>query len=272
MRFLKGEKMDKLLCIITGPERNGTTLIEKIIYSHPDIFGGFETGLLLDENFNNCKPFCEWIYHGAGLHGFHWGLNRKIDLTGKSFKEKYDLLFKYKGSYHKSDPIQKLIYESKYLVDKTPAYIRNLEFVHKNIPNDIPIIIIIKNLEDDYISKVIKRNHPLSGWDEESKLTLNSLKYIKTTRKTHKNIFLFSYDNVAKYTDSFVENIKNILQHKIDTNVEMSVAEYVKKVGNTKYLYGDWNSNDLKSDGSFQKYKKLQTEYDGLIMELKEEL
>ena len=255
-------------------------IFEKIIYSHPDIFGGFETGLLLDENFNNCKPFCEWIYGPKS----HWGLNRKIDLTGKSFKEKYDLLFKYKGSYHDSDSIQKLIYESKYLVDKTPAYIRKLEFVRKNLPTDIPIIIVIKNLEDDYISKIIKRKNDTqwktialtqtihSFWENRVKLTLNSLKYIETTRKTHKNIFLFSYDDVAKYTDSFVENIKNILQHKIDTNVEMSVAGYAKKVGKRIGAYADWKPNDLKSDGTFQKYKKLQTEYDGLIMELKEEL
>lgn len=260
--------MEKLICIITGPERNGTTLVEKIIFSHPDIFCGFETGLLLDEDFNTCKPFCNWIYRRR----YQWGLSRDIDLTGKSFREKYDLLFKYKGSYHSSDPIQKLIYESKYLVDKTPAYIRNLEFVHENIPTDIPIIIVIKNLEDDYISKVIKRNKKRSIWEAETKSTLNSLKYIETTRKTHKNIFLFSYDEIAKYTDNFVEKIKNILQHKINTNVEMSVAEYTKKVEETDKLYGDWKPNKLKLDKKFQKYKKLQIEYDKLINKLKENI
>ena len=78
--------MEKLICIITGPERNGTTLVEKIVFSHPDIFGGFETGLLLDEDFSTCKPFNKWIYRGRWM----WGLSRDIDLTGKSFKEKYD--------------------------------------------------------------------------------------------------------------------------------------------------------------------------------------
>jgi hypothetical protein len=260
--------MKKLICIITGPERNGTTFVEKILFSHPDIFSGFETGLLLDENFNTCEPFCKWIYNRS----WQWGLSREIDLTGKSFKEKYDLLFKHKGSYHDSDPIQKLIYESKYLVDKTPAYIRNLEFVHKNIPKDIPIIIVIKKLEDDYISKIIKRNHIISRWEVETKLTIKSLKYIETIGKTHKNIFIFRYDEAVKYTDNFIEKIKNILQHKINTNTEMSVARYLKKIGGSGGPYGDWKSNESKSDEKFQKYKNLQTEYDKLINNLKEPL
>lgn len=263
--------MKKLICIITGPERNGTTFVEKILFSHPDIFGGFETGLLLRKDFNTCKPFCKWIYS----RGSQWGLSREIDLTGKSFKEKYDLLFKHKGSYHDSDPIQKLIYESKYLVDKTPAYIRNLEFVHKNIPKDIPIIIVIKNLEDDYISKVIKRNwgYTIPKRETETKATIKSLKYIETIGKTHKNIFIFRYDEIVKYTDNFIEKIKNILQHKINTNVEMSIAGYVKKIGGAdKGPYRDWKPNELKSDEKFQKYKNLQTEYDKLVNNLKEPL
>ena len=263
--------MKKLICIITGPERNGTTFVEKIAFSHPDIFSGFETGLLLDEDFNTCEPFCEWIYRS----GYHWGLSKEIDLTGKSFKEKYDLLFKYKGSYHDSNPIQKLIYKSKYLVDKTPAYIRNLEFVHKNIPQDIPIIIVIKKLEDDYISKIIKRNYikNISSWEVKTKLTIKSLKYIETIGKTHKNIFIFRYDEIVKYTDNFIEKIKNILQHKINTNAEMSVAGYIKKIGGYAWEpYGDWKSNELKLDEKFQKYKNLQTEYDNLVNNLKEPL
>jgi len=68
--------MDKLLCIITGPERNGTTYVEKIICSHPDLFCGFETGILLNHDFSKSQPFCKWIYH----RGFQWGLRKDIKL------------------------------------------------------------------------------------------------------------------------------------------------------------------------------------------------
>ena len=258
--------MEKLVCIITGPERNGTTLVEKIIYSHPDIFGGFETGLLLGENFNECEPFCKWIYQG----GYHWGLDKKINLTGKSFKEKYNLLFKHKGSAYKKSSIQKLIHESKYLVDKTPAYIRNLEFVHKNIPNDIPIIIIIKNLKDDYISKIVKRRTQIKEWEKKSRLTLNSLSYIKTAKKTHSNIFLFNYSDVSKDIDGFIKKIKTILRDKINTDTEMSLDKYIEKVGKTEKLYGNWKPNNLKADKQFSTYKKLEALYDDHINELKE--
>ena len=35
--------MNKLVAIITGPTRNGTTYVKNVLDSHPDIFSGFET-------------------------------------------------------------------------------------------------------------------------------------------------------------------------------------------------------------------------------------
>ena len=76
--------MNKLICIITGPERNGTTYLKSLIDSHPDIYSGFETGLLLNKDFKSVKPFSEWIYHPNN----QWGLSKNIDLFNKNLCQK----------------------------------------------------------------------------------------------------------------------------------------------------------------------------------------
>jgi len=59
--------MDKLFAVVTGPEHCGTTYIKNLLESLPDIFCGFECGVLLDKNFQSpkCYPWNEWIY-GTG--------------------------------------------------------------------------------------------------------------------------------------------------------------------------------------------------------------
>ena len=85
--------IDKLLVIITGTERNGTTYLSQLVNSIPNIYSGFETGLLLDNSFTNCKPLCEWIYRG----NLHWGMPKQLDLysSNLSFDDKYKLLFEH---------------------------------------------------------------------------------------------------------------------------------------------------------------------------------
>ena len=143
--------MDKLLVIVTGPERNGTTYLSQLIYSIPNIYSGFDTGLLLNNDFSKCKPFCDWIYN-------LWGVPRNIDFFSPklTFKDKYNLLFKYKGTINNSQ-YNNLIRNSNFIVDKTPRYFENLNFVRKN-SNNIPIIITIKYFKDLFISRCVKRN------------------------------------------------------------------------------------------------------------------
>ena len=71
--------MEKILAIVTGPERNGTTYLSKLLCSIPDIYCGFETGLLLDNDFKKCDPFNKWIH----LDNEHWGCPNNIDFYDK---------------------------------------------------------------------------------------------------------------------------------------------------------------------------------------------
>ena len=260
--------MDKLLCIITGPEHNGTTLIEKFIYSHPNIFGGFETGILLDHDFNkNSIPFNDWIYHS----GLHWGLSKNIKFTKKiSFNKRYELLFKNKGTFHNKNKIQKLIYESKYLVDKTPAYIRRIKLVHKNIPINIPVIIVIKNFKEYIISLVVKRNTNLEKTIKLIKKTFDNLKYIKD--KKPKNFYLFQYNDIIEHEGKFIEIIKKLLKPKINMNCELSVKKYEEKIGtNINEPYKNWKKTKIDIDKhlNLKRFSNLEKEYNNLINFLK---
>lgn len=248
--------MDKLLVIITGPERNGTTYLSQLVYSIPNIYSAFETGLLLDNSFKNCKPFCQWIYHG----GLQWGMPKQVDLysSNLSFDDKYKLLFKYKGSY-KNNHSQKLISESKFIVDKTPAYFRNLEFVRNN-SKDIPIIITIKYLKDTYISNCVKRSQSLTIFKKNAILQLKTLRWIKMKKPC--NIHVYRYEDIIK--PSFVLELKKILSYKLDLkNVNISHEKYVKKTNGT-YVYKNWSYKEFKVELP-DNLKHIEGEYNSLI-------
>jgi hypothetical protein len=258
--------MDKLLCIITGPERNGTTYLEKLVYSIPGVFSGFECGLLQNKDFNKTKPFNEWIYHG----NFHFGCDKSVSFKNDySFSKKYELLFLNKGSGYENNKIQKLIKHSDFIVDKTPAYFRNIEDVIINLNNDsIPILITIKYLKQYYYSLCIKRNESLSDFIHIVKRHLNSLRFLKTYKGS--NIYVFNYNNIIK--PEFAIKLKNILQKygKIDLdNIELSINNYNKKIDDNECPYYKWNDNyDLRKITLPNELIIFEKEYNELIDKL----
>lgn len=252
--------MNNIYVIITGPEHNGTTFLSKLICSIPDIYCGFETGLLLDNNFSICKPFCEWIYHGNE----QWGIPKNINLFNNnlSFDDKYQLLFNNKGSY--SGLHQELIRKSKLIVDKTPAYIRNLEFVRKN-SNNIPILITFKNFYDNYKSYVIKRKIKINNFISKINLYIKIMNWIKNNKQN--NIYIFLYNDIIK--ENFGEKLKKILPKTINlNNIDINYDNYLKKINtNEKYAYKDWIEDTMKYNMKID--KKLIETYDSLLNEIK---
>ena len=117
--------MNNIIAIVTGPERNGTTYLSRLLYSIPDIFSGFETGILFNNDFTKCPPFDKWIHRG----GYHWGVPEHINFnnTKLSFDDKYKLLFDNKGLHKNNSNIQQLIFNSKFIVDKTPKQLSPTE-------------------------------------------------------------------------------------------------------------------------------------------------
>lgn len=251
--------MDKILAIVTGPGHNGTTYMSKLLYSIPEVYSGFETGLLLNSDFKTSKPWCETIFHG----GEHWGIPREIDFFDKnlSLDDKYRLLFENKGSYFKSNIHQKLIKESKYIVDKTPAYIRNLKLIREKSKN-IPIIITIKYLEDYYISLCIKRKVPIKNFLKfYIRPVMENLIWVK--EKKPENVFVFLYDDIIN--DSISEKLKKILNLE---KANISYENYVKKVGNNNFNIKNWKKTVVE-DLCIPIDKKIVEDYNSLINQIK---
>lgn len=263
--------MDKLIAVVTGPEHSGTTLIEKILYSHPDIFGGFETGLLLNPFFSECKPFNEWIYK----NGWHWGISSNVKFEDNlTFTEKYNLLYNNRGSY--DNDIQKLIRESKYIVDKTPAYIRNLKFVRENVPVNIPILISIKDFIGYYNSYVVKRNQDINTFRKLISSTIENLQWLK---KNKNNIYLFEYNDIVNKKELFSNKIKQIIKYKINIDFELSLEKYNEKIlhitekNYESEPYKNWKRTSHDDNTEYpDDFNDLKNKYNSLIMELKEKL
>jgi hypothetical protein len=146
--------MDRVLkCVVTGLEHSGTTIVSKTLMSHPDYFGGFECGLLLNNltDFDKTVPFYDWMSHSTGIG--HWGVskaNMSRIMQAGSFHEAYALLLQYSGEVGPPE-IQRLFRNAKYLIDKTPAYIYTLKAVMAKI--DVPVIVVTKSPRDQYRSK-----------------------------------------------------------------------------------------------------------------------
>ena len=263
--------MDKLILVITGPEHNGTTYVEKIVYSHPEIFSGIECGILSNKGFfNEEEPFSEWIY----LEEYNWGLNKNIKLDiNTPIEKRYELLYNNKGSG--SDYIQQLIKESKYLVDKTPFYFRDFEVVYNNIQEyNIPIIISIKSLKENYFSYVIKRNVPEHIFIDRIKLYLDTLRWLNINKNKLKNVYLFSYNDIIKYNSNFIKKIKEILSLKISVDIDLSLDIYNNKIKDctNKPWYHDWKNDYNKNINIPKNILEYEKEFNELIDKLKIEL
>lgn len=262
--------MNNLVCIITGPEHNGTTYLKNILDSHPNIFSGFETGLLLNHDFSKTIPFKDWIFH----NGFHWGLSKDINLFDKSLsiKDKYKLLLDNKGSGDCN--IQNKIKKSSYIVDKTPAYFRKLSQVYKILDcKDIPILITIKYYKECYISYVVKRKMSIEIFNEKINNWMNSMIWFKNNKKELKNIYLFRYKDIIK--PEFIKKLKIIIADRINVNYEMSYDNYIEKLSEMeaeKQPLSNWKSQENIHDKLCipEKLKEIEIRYNNLIDELKE--
>ena len=225
---------DHVLCVITGPERSGTTLIEKIVCSADNIFSGFECGILLSRNFSNdiCRPFNEWIYH----HNYHWGLDQNHPIVnGPDFAQKYETLYKYKGSDYKHCGIQRLIKNSSMIVDKTPRYFKRFKYVHPRIPKDIPVIVTIKTLKEDFTSVCVKRKHITykKFYTQRYLPQLKTLKYIlsKTmSQKHYSNLYLFKYCDPDLDIPKLQTSIQYILRKRHPAISDLDINKYEEKL------------------------------------------
>lgn len=139
-------KKSGIFCIITGIEHSGTTMVSSLLMNAPNVYGAFELGLLLaptPQQFNNKKHVNPFFYDGlvASTTEHWWGLTtdqRDEMLQARCLAEQYNLLRKH-SPYYK-------VLTTSWLVDKTPAYYKNLHQIMQRTP-DVPFVVTQKDDE-----------------------------------------------------------------------------------------------------------------------------
>ncbi len=124
-----------IAAIICGYERGGTTLISEILRQYPNLYSGFECGLLLAEKmpeFLSLEPYnsmtkLSWRIKDDELE-YVCQANTWLDAY-KRLKEKTRLITKQEGAL---------------IFDKTPKYMQKLSQVLAKVP-DVPCIVIVRD-------------------------------------------------------------------------------------------------------------------------------
>ena len=127
-----------LICVVTGMERSGTTLISQLLNGHPRIAAGVECGLLLSSlsDFHRISPFYDWMTSD----NWGWALrpqDRARLLKARSYDEAYCLLGRLKGRAQSDPELQKIFSEADLIYDKTPSYVYKLFYIVKKIEKPI---------------------------------------------------------------------------------------------------------------------------------------
>ncbi|KAJ8601616.1 hypothetical protein CTAYLR_007254 [Chrysophaeum taylorii] len=134
--------VSRLRGILTGIERSGTTILSQLVMSSPEVFGGFECGLLLTSNpreFRSVNPFYEWMTQSPLVR--MWALNpsdlEHLCATATCHAEFY-------AGLRRLSPI---LNESHGIIDKTPRYIYHLGDVMRRSPG-VPVVVIRKTKDE----------------------------------------------------------------------------------------------------------------------------
>ena len=115
---------------ILGMPRSGTTLVEQILSSHPDVFGGGEL------------PFIEnYLLSNRGSIGLRMP-EILINPNQKTIEEFYN---------YYNESLNQLDYKKKYITDKMPGNFKWIGLIKSAFPNS-KIIHVTRNIKDNFFS------------------------------------------------------------------------------------------------------------------------
>ena len=140
-----------LFAIITGLERSGTTIVSALIMSAPNLYSGFECGLLevaTPSDFREVSPFFDWMTGPATASERLWALtnDQRENLVSHScHAEQYIQLRNDSRLFHQGNN------ENSWIVDKTPRYIYNLTDIMSRT-HGVPVIVTQKTREQQIAS------------------------------------------------------------------------------------------------------------------------
>ena len=205
-----------LVCVITGMERSGTTLVSQLLNGHPRIKSGVECGVLLSDiyNFNKIQPFYEWMVSNDDFNSWGWSItraDRKRLLTAQSYDEFYWLLNKFKGSAHKNKSIGQKFMAADMIFDKTPRYVYSLSNIMSKTA--YKFVVTLKNPSEQYMS---------------------AKKYSRTGEvdlDTYKRQYLSAYNEICKAVELFPDRIKVVKYKDLVFNTEKVMLNIKQFIG-----------------------------------------
>lgn len=138
---------DALAAVVCGMPFSGTTLMSRIICSHPLVNSGFECGLLLSASphtFEGDAPrFFEWMTSGEPPHNWLLTADQLTRVCeAQTFYDAYSRLVDSCALFSEDVP---------YVLDKTPAYVYNLAKTMRKVPST-PFVVIRKDPIFQYLS------------------------------------------------------------------------------------------------------------------------
>ena len=158
----------RLISLVCGYERDGTTVVSEILRQHPELGSGFEGGFLLcsePREFISLEPYARSLQ-------ISWGVS---DESLKYICDTSDWAEVYARLLETSTKV-----DSRLIYDKTPRYMECLADVLGRIEN-VPVIVIVRDPRSVLYSWAKRSNAPVEHWVENN-LKHAILRYRKYAR------------------------------------------------------------------------------------------
>jgi hypothetical protein len=196
-----------LLCVVTGMERSGTTLLSQLLNAHPLVASGFECGLLLRDpaEFALAQPWWDWLADPR----LGWALDQSTRnqlISAADHAAAYRLLGSAKGMGIVDPKARDIFQTSPLMIDKTPAYVRQLSTIMQR--TDRPFLVTWKTPEDAWES-YRKRGVPIAGFLNTYRRSVAGLG--RALMRFPDRITLISYRSLVVDTANVMARVAKVL-------------------------------------------------------------
>mmetsp|Transcript_21470 Transcript_21470/g.61326 ORF Transcript_21470/g.61326 Transcript_21470/m.61326 type:complete len:381 (-) Transcript_21470:4285-5427(-) len=232
-----------LLCIVTGMEHSGTTIMIQLIMSDPHVFGGLECGMLEKSQpaeFRQSVPFYKWM--GEPHHfGFTEAQRDALLPTSSCFAQMY------RRTLEHSQFFQLPTTRDSWIIDKTPRYVRMLDAVMDRAPG-VPVIVTQKS-DDDQVRSIVK-HMSVKGHPNENETDMRKRKLARMFMRRAKDGLERAVNKYGIYDDDDNDNENNNSHGRIlivnTTQLYQDPSTTMTRVYN--FLHLNWKDEYLTMD------------------------
>lgn len=222
-----------LLCVVTGMAHSGTTYQSKLLCADNDIMCGFECGLLMNSvsRFCDADPWYELMQRPT-THG-HWGISEegmKAICNAGSYEQAYRCMKQHAGEIG-TEKIRGCFANAKYIIDKTPAYVMNLDSVMAKVA--APFIVMRKNARSQFKSYK-KRGWGLFRFIQRYNICMNAIN--RAMALYPDRILIVDHDRLLSDKDGMMRRIYAFIGKRYDG--DLTLDAYFERTGftSTKFV------------------------------------